>query len=70
MTPKQMADKLRDRSYSTKGKDPLMEEAADLIEGLLLTAPELELLAGIVCRHRAGAGPETDLLRSLLERLK
>jgi hypothetical protein len=64
-----LVQRLRDRAYSFKAPDPLVEEAANEIERLRLTAVEREALEFVVAEGRVACGHEADILRGLLARL-
>jgi hypothetical protein len=64
-----LVQRLRDRAYSFKAADPLVEEAANEIERLRLTAVEREAMEYVVAEGRVACGHEADILRGLLERL-
>ena len=65
-----LVHRLRDRAYSFKAPDPLVEEAANEIERLRLTAVEREAMEFVVAEGRVACGHEADILRGLLERTK
>lgn len=44
-----LVDRLRDRSYMSKAKDPLCEEAADEIERLRLKVHQMDMAAHKRC---------------------
>jgi hypothetical protein len=64
-----LVQRLRDRAYSFKAPDPLVEEAANEIERLRLTAVEREALEFVVAEGRVACQHEGDILRGLLDRL-
>jgi hypothetical protein len=65
-----LVQRLRDRAYGCKVPDPLVEEAADEIERLRLTAVEREAIEFVVAEGRVACGHEADILRGVLERMK
>jgi len=65
-----LVQRLRDRAYSFKAPDPLVEEAANEIDRLHLTTVEREALDFVVAEGRVACGHEADILRGLLDRTK
>ena len=67
-----LVQRLRDRAYSFKAPDPLLEEAANEIERLRLTDAEREAVATAIAECEsmpvAKSRVAADALRALLER--
>jgi hypothetical protein len=67
--PDDLVDRLRDRAYSFKAKDPLLEQAADVIQRLRKQRLAIEFLAQMYSDDEAPL-EFAAALRDMLEQMK